>query len=90
MGYLKYNKSSTKLLEAIRNASTIDELENVLHRQYNDDTNHKFAQNVNHILTYQSFYNLIDQKVVALTPDDTDIVSYFHRINSQLMQLVTM
>ena len=89
MGYLKYDKSCKKLLELIKSVTNIDELENVF-RQYSNY--HKLVQNVNHILTYQSFYNLIEKSMmIALCTDDgteiIDIDHYFSRINAKLTEL---
>ena len=86
MGYLKYDKKCKNLLKLIKNVKTIDKLENVFHHQYSSSY-HKLVQNVNHILTYKSFYNLIEKSMIALCTDDVDIDHYFSRINLKLTEL---
>ena len=87
MGYLKYDKTCKKLIESIKNVKTIEELEKVFHHKNFSNSYHKLVQNVNHILTYKSFYNLIEKSMIALCTDDVDIDHYFSRINLKLTEL---
>ena len=76
------------MLGKIKEAKIIDDLEYILFYEYKTTIDFQLNQNINHILNYKSFYNLITPSMIDSSSDD-NINKFFDRINLELKGLST-